>query len=81
MPAAVKILNKKEASLNRTESMNNLQYTMQSPVWAERSERVPFSIDREVAILKLISHPNIVKCYDVWENRGEMYLSTPLSPA
>ena len=72
LPAAVKILSKREASMNRTESMTNLQHSMQSPTWAERSDRVPFSIDREVAILKLISHANIVKCYDVWENRGEM---------
>lgn len=34
--------------------------------------RVPMAIEREVAILKLIEHPHIMKLYDIWENRSEM---------
>ncbi|KAF3014269.1 hypothetical protein E8E14_011139 [Neopestalotiopsis sp. 37M] len=37
-------------------------------------KRMPLSIEREVAILKLIDHPNIMKLYDIWENRSEIYL-------
>lgn len=36
------------------------------------SNRIPLSIEREVALLKLIEHPNIMKIYDIWENRSEM---------
>ena len=83
-PAAVKIINKRLSVFNRTDSMTAIHGVMSSPVWAERHERLPFSIEREVTILKLISHQNIVQCYDVWENRGEMYLlfsARPQEPA
>jgi hypothetical protein len=31
-----------------------------------------YSIEREVVIMKLIEHPNVMSLYDVWENRGEL---------
>ena len=34
-----------------------------------------YSIEREVVIMKLIEHPNVMSLYDVWENRGELYRS------
>lgn len=33
-----------------------------------------YSIEREVVIMKLIEHPNVMSLYDVWENRGELYV-------
>jgi hypothetical protein len=33
---------------------------------------LPFGIEREVVIMKLIEHPNVMSLYDVWENRGEL---------
>ena len=33
---------------------------------------MPFGIEREVVIMKLIEHPNVINLYDVWENRGEL---------
>lgn len=38
---------------------------------------IPLAIEREVAMMKLIDHPNIVKLYDIWENRQEMYVKHP----
>lgn len=35
---------------------------------------MPFGIEREIVIMKLIEHPNIISLYDIWENRGELYL-------
>lgn len=35
---------------------------------------IPYGIEREVIIMKLIEHPNVMALYDVWENRGELYL-------
>lgn len=35
-------------------------------------EKMPFGIEREVAIMKLIEHPHILRLYDIWENRSEM---------
>lgn len=31
-------------------------------------------IEREVVIMKLIEHESVMRLYDVWENRGELYL-------
>jgi serine/threonine-protein kinase HSL1, negative regulator of Swe1 kinase len=31
-----------------------------------------YGIEREVVIMKLIEHPNVMRLYDVWENRGEL---------
>lgn len=39
----------------------------------ERKGHIPFGIEREVLIMKLIEHPNVINLYDVWENRGELY--------
>ena len=42
----------------------------------ERPEKndggLSYSIEREVVIMKLIEHPNVMSLYDVWENRGEL---------
>lgn len=35
---------------------------------------LPYGIEREIIIMKLISHPNIMGLYDVWENDDELYL-------
>ncbi|CAN6628270.1 probable serine/threonine-protein kinase Kcc4p [Trichomonascus vanleenenianus] len=35
---------------------------------------LPYGIEREVIIMKLIEHPNVMGLYDVWENKGELYL-------
>lgn len=35
---------------------------------------LPYGIEREIIIMKLISHPNIMALYDVWENKDELYL-------
>lgn len=38
---------------------------------------MPCGIEREVVIMKLIEHPNVISLYDVWENRGELYVARP----
>lgn len=35
---------------------------------------LPYGIEREIIIMKLITHPNIMALYDVWENDNELYL-------
>jgi serine/threonine protein kinase len=37
-------------------------------------KQIPLGLEREIAIMKLLKHPNIVKLYDVWENRSEIYV-------
>ncbi len=38
------------------------------------SAGLPYGIEREIIIMKLINHPNVMSLYDVWENKGELYL-------
>lgn len=34
----------------------------------------PYGIEREIVIMKLISHSNVMGLYEVWENKSELYL-------
>ena len=62
--AAVKIVSK-NALVNSRMSLSSL---------AEDHERILQGIEREIVIMKLIEHPNIMRLYDVWETSTELYL-------
>ncbi|KAL7792639.1 hypothetical protein V8C37DRAFT_380175 [Trichoderma ceciliae] len=72
--AAVKIVNRRMAYLVQDSSLAALSKWDSSLPEVNGEMRVPVAIEREVAILKLIEHPNIMKLYDIWENRSEIYL-------
>ena len=70
---AVKIIAKRTAHITQAGSIAKLDLVDSSqPEKANGFRRMPLAIEREVAILKLIEHPNIIKLYDIWENRNEM---------
>lgn len=66
--AAIKIVSKKSAEMLRSTSLA----VMDTMVQKGGKRMIPFGIEREVVIMKLIEHPNIISLYDVWENRGEL---------
>ncbi|KAI9788843.1 MAG: hypothetical protein M1816_006507 [Peltula sp. TS41687] len=71
--AAVKIVSKVAAA--RAAQTTSLQGRDLVPGSEQDPNRqMPFGIEREVVILKLIEHSHIVSLYDVWENRGELYM-------
>ena len=73
--AAVKIISKALADKTRAESLANLveiSKRSHAGVLAPMGHVMPFGIEREVVIMKLLEHPNVVKLYDVWENRNEL---------
>jgi len=70
--AAVKIVSKKSAALVQSASMAQLDKDIEMPTSAAGYRLMPFGIEREVVIMKLIEHPNVINLYDVWENRGEL---------
>ncbi|KAL9029633.1 MAG: hypothetical protein Q9196_002147 [Gyalolechia fulgens] len=70
--AAIKIVSKTMAEHLRTSSLAHMEKLLSAGSKGKRM--IPFGIEREVVIMKLIEHPNIISLYDVWENRGELYL-------
>jgi serine/threonine protein kinase len=69
---AVKILAKNMTELTAAGSMAELDKWDRTRDEFTSQRHMPLSIEREVAILKLIDHPHIVKLHDIWENRAEM---------
>lgn len=77
--AAVKIVSKKSAAMVQSESIAAMDRSVRH--FTEGGTRpMPCGIEREVVIMKLIEHPNVISLYDVWENRGELYVSRTLDP-
>lgn len=68
--AAIKIVSKKSAELLRSTSL-----AVMDTMGLSGKRTIPLGIEREVVIMKLIEHPNIISLYDVWENRGELYIT------
>ena len=70
--AAVKIMSKTEAASMRSTSVMQMDTKLAPGAHQADGNFLPFGLEREIVIMKLIDHPNIVKLYDLWENRGEM---------
>ena len=71
-PAAIKIVSKKAAMSMQSRSIAAMdQVHANTPGKRDGQRLIPSGIEREVIIMKLIEHPNIISLYDVWENRGE----------
>ena len=71
--AAVKIVQKANAKISQAGSLAALDKAESKLRNSEDGvRRMPVGIEREVAIMKLIQHPHIVKLLDIWENRHEM---------
>ncbi|KAI0447245.1 hypothetical protein F4803DRAFT_500316 [Xylaria telfairii] len=71
---AVKILAKNMTQMTAAGSMAELDKWDRTRDEFNSQRQMPLSIEREVAVLKLIDHPHIVKLHDIWENRAEIYL-------
>jgi serine/threonine protein kinase len=39
-----------------------------------KAEKLLLGIEREIVIMKLIDHPNVLSLYDVWETNDDLYL-------
>lgn len=72
--AAIKIVSKKSAAMVQSESIAAMDRC--TGHFGNTARKMPCGIEREVVIMKLIEHPNVISLYDVWENRGELYVTT-----
>nr|GAT46733.1 CAMK/CAMKL/GIN4 protein kinase [Mycena chlorophos] len=61
--AAVKIVSKLHH--DSSTSLNRL---------GDEAEHTQLSLEREIVVMKLIDHPNIMRLYDVWETSSQLYL-------
>ncbi|KAL2871542.1 serine/threonine-protein kinase [Aspergillus lucknowensis] len=71
--AAIKIVSKKCAAISQSDSIAAMDKSAGN-FTGTGARQMPSGIEREVVIMKLIEHPNVISLYDVWENRGELYL-------
>ncbi|KAK7060913.1 serine/threonine-protein kinase gin4 [Paramarasmius palmivorus] len=62
--AAVKIVSK-SFLFSRSESLSHV---------ADEAEYKELSLQREIIVMKLIEHPNVMRLYDVWDLPDEIYL-------
>jgi hypothetical protein len=71
--AVAKIVAKGMAEKVRARSLANLALRIEDgrPTMAA-DWRMPVALEREVAIMRLLNHTNIVRLFDVWENHEEM---------
>ncbi|KAG5353804.1 hypothetical protein C0989_001921 [Termitomyces sp. Mn162] len=61
--AAIKIISK--LTLNSRVSINRM---------ADATDHTQLAIEREIVVMKLLDHPNVMRLYDVWETSTELYL-------
>lgn len=73
--AAIKIVSKKSAAMVQSESIAAMDRNSSHFSGFTNTRQMPCGIEREVVIMKLIEHSNVISLYDVWENRGELYVS------
>lgn len=73
--AVAKIINKATAEKVRARSLANLLNRVEDGDYQLAGKfNLPVGLEREIAIMRLLKHPNIARLYDVWENRNEIYL-------
>jgi serine/threonine-protein kinase HSL1 (negative regulator of Swe1 kinase) len=71
---AAKIISKATAEKVRALSMANLcESARHDPTLLAAGKVIPLGLEREICIMKLLDHPYIVKLFDIWENRNELY--------
>jgi serine/threonine-protein kinase HSL1 (negative regulator of Swe1 kinase) len=70
---AAKIISKATAEKVRALSLANLIKSAEhDSTLYPNGKVIPFGLEREICIMKLLDHPNIVRLYDIWENRNEL---------
>ncbi|KAL8716171.1 MAG: hypothetical protein Q9220_000076 [cf. Caloplaca sp. 1 TL-2023] len=70
--AAIKIVSRTVAEKLRTTSFAQMENILPGDHYGRRL--IPHGIQREIIIMRLIEHPNVIRLYDVREHKNELYL-------
>lgn len=66
--AAIKIISK--SIFNSQTNLNNASSIASNVT----PDSLPYGIEREIIIMKLLNHPNVLRLYDVWETNTNLYM-------
>lgn len=69
---AAKIVSKRCAEVRAQSLANLIDSAKTDPSLMDNGKVIPFALEREIIIMKLLEHRNIVRLYDVWENRNQL---------
>lgn len=64
--AAIKVISKA--------IFNSKVTARESSIAATTPDSLPYGIEREIIIMKLLNHPNVLRLYDVWETNSNLYM-------
>ncbi|KAL6942721.1 hypothetical protein ACO0RG_001682 [Hanseniaspora osmophila] len=64
--AAVKIVSKSLFTKSQTNTSTIVE--------DQDNDFLPYGIEREIIIMKLLNHPNVLRLYDVWETDTDLYM-------
>lgn len=73
--AAIKVISKK--IFEQQMDSNNASTTTSTPSKMTNNntpDSLPYGIEREIIIMKLLNHPNVLRLYDVWETNKNLYM-------
>ncbi|KAG0669598.1 hypothetical protein C6P45_003588 [Maudiozyma exigua] len=71
--AAIKIISKSVFN-NATSTIQNSSAIATSSASQHTPDELPYGIEREIIIMKLLNHPNVLRLYDVWETNANLYM-------
>ena len=75
--AAIKIISKAIFRSKASTGNNNNNASDDSGNFFAQSstpDSLPYGIEREIIIMKLLNHPNVLRLYDVWETNSNLYM-------
>ena len=69
---AMKIVTRRAAAAMQSQSLMDMSNEVATAKPGQKE--IPVGIEREIIMMRLLDHPGVIKLYDVWESRGELWV-------